>query len=209
MWFDGNAVLRDVLERSTYGSAEQAVAALTRSAHPDTVRQTGNRGIFPVVRCRVISDRGKDATTADGRRVMMDDNTAPTEAFLFAHSISRSSYRDVQFNHVWQSADEAESYTSLANLCVTPSFLAKLTDTDAEVGALLRYRAYDLYGYAPTGAVAAPAAYANLRWADPMPAVRDLEGTLRAAMRGRRGRTVECARRLGWLFSGFEPDPSL
>lgn len=209
MWFDGNAVLRDLLSHSSFGSAAQAVAALTRWAHPDTVRQTGNRGIFPIIRCRVISDRGRDTTTTDGRAVMMDDNTGPTEAFLFAHGISRSSYRDVQFNHVWQSADEVESYTSLANLCVTPSFLAKLTDTDAEIAALLRYRAQDLYGYAPAGPAGAPPGYATLRWADPLPPVPNLEATLRAAMHGKKGRTVSCARRLGWLFSGFQPDPGL
>jgi hypothetical protein len=209
MWFDGNKVLRDLLVHSQFGSATQAVAALTKWSHPDTVRQTGNRAIFPAIRCRVITDRGKDTTLADGRRAMMDDNTSPTEAFLFTHGISRSSYRDLQFNHIWQSASDVESYTSLANLCVTPSFLSKLTDTDQEVGALLRYRAYDLYGYAPAGIDPMPAGYSLLRWAEPMPPVTNLEATLRAAMRGRTGRTVECARRLGWLFSSFNPDPTL
>lgn len=209
LWFDGNAVLRDLLGRSEYASAAQAVASLTRWAHPETVQQTGNRSIFAVVRCRVITDRGRDVTLTDGRTVMMDDNTAPTEAFLFAHGISRSSYRDVQFNHVWQSANEAESYTSLANICVTPSFLAKLTDTDAEIASTLRYRAFGLYGYAPAGVPAEPPGYAELRWAEPLPPVAQLEATLRAAMRGKKGRTVACARRLGWLFSDFRPDPTL
>jgi hypothetical protein len=209
MWFDGNAVLRELLARSSYGSAAQAVAALTRWAHPETVQQTGNRELFPVIRCRVISDRGRDTSLPNGRRVMMDDNTAPTEAFLFTHGISRSAYRDVQFNHVWQNANEVASYTSLANICVTPSFLSKLTDTDEEIAGLLRFRAYHLYSYAPAGEIPAPAAYASVTWAEPLPVVENVEATLRATLRGRRGRTAECARRLGWLYSGFLPDPTL
>lgn len=142
---------------------------------------------------------------------MMDDNTAPTEAFLFAHGISRSAYRDVQFNHVWQSAADAANYTSLANLCVTPSFLAKLTDTDPEIAGLLRYRAFSLYGYTPSDAspLSEPHGYSALKWAETLPPVENLESVLRGALRRRSGRTAECARRLGWLFSGFRPDPML
>lgn len=73
MWFDGNAVLRELLARSEYGSAAQAVAALTRWAHPTTVRQTGNRGLFPVIRCRV---RGRE----DPARMGVAASQAPSSA---------------------------------------------------------------------------------------------------------------------------------
>lgn len=115
----------------------------------------------------------------------------------------------MQFNHVWQTASDVETYTSLANICVTPSFLAKLTDTDPEIAGVLRYRASELYGFAPCGPVSEPVGYRSLQWAELMPPVVDVESVLRAALRERRGRTAECARRLGWLFSNFAPDKDL
>ena len=205
-WLDGNVMLRRLLDRSEYGSAEQTVAALTQWSHPDTVAQTQSRALFPIVRCRNVSDRGSEVTIGD-RTVMQDDNTGPTDAFLYANGLSRS-YRDAQFNHLWP-VNDADTYTSLANLCVTPSFLAKLTDTDSNVCAVLRFRAFKLYGYAPRGVPVEPHGYEALGWADLLPPVTDLEAAMRGAMRGKDSRTVRCARRLGWLFSGFAPDASL
>lgn len=206
-WLDGNAVLRDILASSPFRSAAQAVATLTQWSHPETVAQVGNRALFPIIRCREIKERGRDTVLPNGRVVMQDDNTGPTDAFLYANGLVRGSYRDVQFNHLWQNTQDVESYTCLANVCVTPSFLAKLTDTDAEIRTLLRYRAYQLYGYTPSGAVPYPEGFEKLRWADPLPPVTRLESAMRQAMHGKKGRTVECARRIGWLFSGFAPDP--
>ncbi len=96
------------------------------------------------------------------------------------------------------------------NLCVTPAFLAKLTDTDAAVCSLLRYRAYDLYGYCPDGIPTppCPTGYDGLAWRAPLDAVRDVERRFRLAMATKpRDRTVLAARELGWRFSDFAPDP--
>lgn len=104
------------------------------------------------------------------------------------------------------------AYTSLANLCLTPAFLGKLTDTDDTIRGLLRYRAYALLGYWPAdaGKPVMPADYARLEWADPLPVVPSVEQTMRAAMRSKRkDRVVVCARILGWLFSRFQPNPTL
>lgn len=207
--FDGKAILRFVLEASEYQSIPQAIAALTVFSHPTTVEQTRYLNLFRIIRCRSISDRGKPALLDNGTRVMLDDNTSPTEAFIWANGISRSTYQDIQFNHIWSDSKDVSLYTNLANICVSPAFLAKLTDTDGYICELLRFRAYELYnGFAPFGVQPIkPQGYEDLIWAEPLPPVRDLEGQLRREMvRKRSNRTVRCAREFGWLFSSFEPD---
>jgi hypothetical protein len=142
-------------------------------------------------------------------RVMIDDNRSPAVAFEWAHGIRERP--DVQANHVWSRSQDVAAYTSLANLCLTPAFLAKLTDTDATICTLLRFRAHDLFGYWPDDSEATkPPDYDRLTWADPLPAVPNLEKALRAAMRTKpKDRVVVCARTLGWLFSDFHPDATL
>ncbi len=99
----------------------------------------------------------------------------------------------------------------LANLCLTPAFVAKLTDTDVPIRALLRYRAYELFGYWPTAEPREkPVGYDDLAWSDPLPVVADVEQALRVAMRTKKkDRVVVSARELGWMFSGFRPDATL
>lgn len=213
-WMDGNQLLRGLLERSEYGSTVQAVAALTLFTHPDTVVQSGGRNLFRIVRRKNQADVGTIHEALDGGLVMRDDNSGPTDAFLWANQLARSGSRDVQFNHLYDRAqgddDICTVYTSLANMCVTPAFLAKLTDTDAEVQALLRYRVFDLYGYAPASTPPKPARYDSLRWAAFPSAAPNLEERLRAALRRcPKRRTTRSAREIGWLFSDFQPDPTV
>ena len=133
---------------------------------------------------------------------MLDDNKSPTDAFLWANALGRRG-RDTQFNHVYAVSSDADAYTSLANICMTPAFLAKLTDTSSEVRALLAYRSFDLYGWKPASfdPPARPEDYAALEWAAPLPPVPNVEDQLRRAMeRKPKDRTVMAAEALGWLF---------
>jgi hypothetical protein len=209
--FDGRAALVCVIEQSKYRSLAQAVASLTAFAHPKTVAQTKGRNVFRVVRFRQQRDRGTFAQVPGcDFRAMLDDNRAPAVAFEWAHRIRKRP--DVHVSHVWSRSQDVTAYTALANLCLTPAFLAKLTDTDSTIVALLRYRAYDLFTYRPadTPRPIKPADYDDLEWADPLPPVANVEHILRAAMRTKpKDRVVACARELGWLFSGFEPDTTL
>jgi len=208
--FDGRQVLSHVIAQSEFGSVEQAVASLTAFAHPDTVRQTACRNIFRTVRRRQQADVGKFFELESCGRVMMDDNRSPAVAFEWAHGIRERP--DVQVNHLWARSQDVAAYTSLANLCLTPSFLAKLTDTDEKICALLKYRAFSLYGYSPSDLPAPdkPVSYDAVEWAPTLPAVDDLQSVYRRAVASKRkDRVVVCARELGWLFSGFEPDASL
>lgn len=62
---------------------------------------------------------------------------------MYDHALRRP--REAQFNHAYADSADPESYSSFANLCVTLSFVAKLTDTDPWAIALLRFRSCDLY----------------------------------------------------------------
>jgi hypothetical protein len=208
--FDGKAVLQSVLEASEYKSILQAIASLTLFSHPRTVEQTNYQNLFRVIRCNSMSQRGSYSDLADNFRVMLDDNMAAIEAFTWSNKIKRPP--DCQFNHIWSDSKNVSLYTNLANICVSPSFLAKLTDTDKAVCELLKFRSYQLYnGFSPDGIkINKPEGYNNLIWAEPLPPIENLEDCLRNEMKRKRSnRTVRSAKEIGWLFSSFIPDPNI
>lgn len=201
---DGQKVLEAILATSPYRTVSQAIASLALFSHPETVRQTSCR---PVI--RVIRNAGQRGGVQEikGTLVGLDDNKAPTDVFLWCNNIGRRP-SEVQFNHVYASSQDPESYANLANLCITPSFLAKLTDTNSEVRALLRFRAWDLFGWHPNGAARPeePSAYKRLLWAEPLAPVDDVAATFEAIMMRRpKDRSTVLARRLGTAFNGFVP----
>jgi len=212
--YDGRATLSSIIASSEYGSLEQAVAALAVFAHPHTVLQTRGLNVFSVVRARSRAERGTQVILTSGETVMLDDNSAPTNAFGWVHGLRRQGerLRDVQFNHLWPKSADVSAYTNLTNLCMMPAFLSKLSDTDSTICALLRYRAWKLYSgpLAWDTAPEPPSIYDGLRWAETLPPVDNVERTYRAAMHTRPAdRTTRSARECGWLFSQFRPDPGL
>ncbi len=208
--FNGVDALTRVLERAGYPSVVAGVAEHTVFLDPRTVEQTGGQPLFPVIRDMIR--RGDFEILPNGQRVLLDDNTTPNRAFLWA--AGRSKGRDLQYNHVWSGAKNPALYTALWNLCATPAFLAKTTDgqNHPEVRSALQYRAYELYGVHPAELPAPqrPASYDSLTWA-PMPGhVPNLEVVVRARMAAApKSRPALAAREIGWLFSGWEPDMSL
>ena len=199
---NGYAALEELIRASAYKSIEQAVASLTLFSHPETVRQTGGKALFPTIR---NAARRRQKAEVDGRLLAYDDNKSPTDAFLWCNEITKK-LKDVQFNHVYLNSQDPDQYTSLANICVTPAFLAKLTDTNEPVRKLLRYRAYDLYRWVPAGhePPPEPVGYVDLQWAPTLPPVSDVAAAITAAMERRPlDRTVQIAREVGWLFGGM------
>ena len=197
---DGFEALRALIAGSKYKSLEQAMASLALFSHPETVRQTGGRSIFRTIRSlRTPGVYGEE----NGQRVMLDDNKSASDAFKWVHGIT-SRLKDVQFNHIYTASKDVEAYTSLANICMTPAFIAKLTDnTSPTTGALLKYRSYDLYGWTPSGIEPPnkPEGYDELDWAPTLPAIPDVKAVLEARMASRpKDRTVLSAREVGWLF---------
>lgn len=195
-----------LLEKAGYQSIFHAVAEMTVFPHPATVSQTKNKNVF-----RIIRDSHKRGTYNEEETAMYDDNNGPSRVFEWAIE-GGLDWKDVQFNHIYSGSQNVELYTSLANICVTPAFLAKLTDTDPEVVELLKYRAYDLYGFLPQGLQPPkkPAYYDLLKWHAFPDLVHNLEDLYRRRMRSApKNRATIAARKIGWIFSGFRPDPSI
>jgi hypothetical protein len=205
--------LAALVKAAGYRSVVEAVAKHTVFLHPGTVAQTNGYALFPVIRNRPGGGApGRIGSDSEGRRVLLDDNLSPTNAFLWSGNVAKG--RDVQYNHLWTQSQNRATYTALWNLCATPAFLAKTTDgsNHSEVGAALRYRAFDLYGHHPADdpTPAQPDGYGDLVWAAHPPPLADLEATLRRQLRAKpKSRTTIACREIGWLFSGWEPDTSL
>lgn len=128
--FNGVRVLEDILRTSVFETPAQAVAALTKFSHPRTVFQTRNSNIFRTIRRSNSGDVGKYVDSVENGRLMLDDNRSPTNAVVWSHSSTLKRYKDVQFNHVWADAKNVALYTSLANICITPSLRNSQTLTN-------------------------------------------------------------------------------
>jgi hypothetical protein len=209
--FDGKAALEALAATSEYGTLLQAAASLTLFSDPEAVRETAGMNLFPVIRG---SQKGEHRIASNGQPVMLDDNQTPAAVFIWANRLWDPIACDAQFNHLIQSAKDVRLYTSLANICVTPAFLSRATDskTCREIQQVLRYRARMLYGECCVCAsTEEPPGYRALEWA---PARNYEPGTIekqfRDAMKTRpRLRATRAAREIGWYFSGFQPDPTV
>lgn len=203
---DGLAALEAVL------GAENLLPVVASHAvflHPDTVRQAGQTAMFPIVRAEGAERRGAIIDWGHSR-VVACDNLSPTHAFLWA--AERGKGPDIQFNHVWPGKRDPTLYTALWNICVTPAFLAKLTDNHPVVKAAIRCRAHDLYGYLPKGQArpAEPPGFSSLSWAPHPPPIANLETVFRRRMASvGSSRCTIAAKQLGWTFSCFKPDSTI
>ena len=174
--FDGEKALFDIIKNSNYKTIENAIASLTVFTNPRIVAQTKNKAIFRIRRAKSGEKRG---SIIWDENVVVDDNTSPTTTFLLANKIPKSKTKNVQFNHIYPipKPQNVTYYTSLANICMTPTFLAKLTDSNKNVIQLLRYRAFELYkGFVPAGfdVPIKPEGYENLKWAPSPEGIEDV-----------------------------------
>jgi hypothetical protein len=197
---DGRVALEAIISSSQYRTMAQAVASLTLFTHPETVRQTEGKALFAAIR---NPKRVGDIVEHEGGQVLLDDNKSPTDAFLWANGLSRRG-PDTQFNHLYAASLDVDAYTALPNICMTPAFIAKMTDTNREIQHLLQYHCYQLYdGWTPHGKTppSKPDNYAILEWAAPLDPVSDVKATILRAMATKpKSRTVLAAKQIGWLF---------
>ena len=177
-----------------------------------SVRGYNGQNLFQIIRCKASIERGQYVQMEDGSRVMLDDNLGPTYPFLWSNGMSRPAVSDLTFAHIWSQSGDVKAYTSLANICLTPTFLSKLTDTDHHIKEILKFRAHELYGFSvgDLSKLEKPKGYDAIIWANPLPAVENLEKELRQKMsRSKNNRTTKSARDLGWYFSNFQKDERL
>jgi len=57
--FDGENALNHIVGSSEYGNLSQLVASLALFSHPDTVIQTKNVNLFPVIRRKQFAEIGQ------------------------------------------------------------------------------------------------------------------------------------------------------
>ena len=202
--FNGRTALRTLVENSEYSSLSQIIASLSIFSHPETVRQTGCGPIIHVIR---NADKRGSIEQIDGRSVGLDDNKSPTDVFLWCNKI-KNKITDLQFNHIYPDSQNEQNYTCLANLCLTPAFLAKLTDSDADTRLLLRFRSFDLYGWHPADVdrPTRPANYEKITWGPLLPPVSQVADVFKETLSRRpRDRTTVFAQKLGHVFNNFTP----
>ncbi len=205
MIFNGKDILLDMAKQAGFPTKESLVAAHTLFVHPETVKLTNNQNLFSII--RDFPNRGK-ILIQDEEKVMCCDNTGPQHAIEW--SLGGMKKTDVQINHIYSESKNVVYYTSLANLCATPTFIAKLTDTDHEIKNLLKYRVYDLYNFFIEQRPEKPVQYDQLNWMPFESPIENLEDFLRSRMKScPKSRTTKSAREIGWYFSNFQPDPSL
>lgn len=205
MEFNGKSILLDMAKRAGYNNKFELVSNHTLFINPQTVGQTGNQNLFRII--RDFSKRGV-VVEHEGSSVMCCDNMGPQHAFEW--SIGGLKKTDIQINHIYSLPKHVSAYTSLANLCATPAFIAKLTDSDDDIISLLKFRSFDLYGFYIDKKPTKPVIYDSLIWMDSPPIIEDLESALiNRLRRSKKSRTAISARKLGWYFSHFKPDRRL
>ncbi|WP_297492431.1 hypothetical protein [Acidocella sp.] len=202
--YSGFVAIERLVASTGYGNIEQIIASLTVFSHPNTVAQTSNQAIFRTIRARGDNKR-HNVGMASGRLVMYDDNTVPQDAFLWANGFRyKTEFPECQFNHIYGGVhcQNPEIYTSLANICITPAFLAKLTDTHRSIPALLKFRSFTLYGWAPNGEIPKkPDNYDSLEWADTLPPTTDVKAAIeKEVVRRPKSRAALSIKECGWLF---------
>ena len=200
---DGNDIFYRFAVKAGYNSVSQLVAEHTLFTHPNIVEKLQSKNLFRII--RDFKNRGQIIDWEDGKQVMCCDNTGPIQAVVWCNL--DFGYSEVQFNHIYSESKDVTLYTSLANICVTPAFLAKLTDTNVEIKNLLKYRSYDLYGFYIGPKPFEPENYSSLKWKEFIAPIDDLEVYLRKRLKScPKSRNAISARKIGWYFSDYQPD---
>ena len=138
---DGN----DILDSEAFKKLEKPLIDLiAESSIWADPRKVNNKAVYPNVRRGNPKEKGE---IVDGIRI--DDNTYANRAIKVAIS------KDAEFSnyvtcHIWPGTTYDERYhTNLANLVLIPKTIASLSDHCPAVIDVLKYRAYELYGWYP------------------------------------------------------------
>lgn len=127
---------------------EAAILETTYFIHPDVVRHTE---CLPILRARRVNE-GERRHSLVGEE-FVSDNFPPDYVFRAAMA-ERREQGSTHLCHIYSKNREARDtffYTNLANLCLMPSFLAKLADTNNQVVEFLKECSYSLFGFDPYG----------------------------------------------------------
>ena len=166
---NGQSIFRDNLNRCNMLPVMQLVARCAVFC-PVGVYETfkAENGTFllaPDAQRRRLNDpKGKH------NGIRYDDNTYPNtrlKALLKRHCGVTFANGTFNLCHVWQEAAyEQEYFSAIPNLVLMPCELTHLVDCAREIGDLLAYRAYELYGWYPETMLppAKPEYYEQISW---------------------------------------------
>ncbi len=138
---------RDVLASATNDSIKCMFLELVAKSSIWTPKEKVTEApIYPNVRRGRKEDKGREIAG-----VRIDDNTYANAAIKKA--ISKDvKFEDFEVCHIWPGTTYDERYhTLLQNLVMLPRALAALSDHMEDVISLLKYRAWELYGWHPAG----------------------------------------------------------
>jgi hypothetical protein len=151
--FDAREMLKATAER--HGIRFEALIAETGLwASPEvhrTLIEAGSAAWFPGVRRKrgAAENRGE---TVDG--ITFDDNTKANQAIKLAVGYHRKQLVGFETCHIWpETCYDPACHTAIANLVLLPRALAGFSDHDPAVSAALKFRAFELYGWHPAGAM--------------------------------------------------------
>ena len=158
---DGEKPLIELLEKN-YGSLIKAIAQLTLFPPTEIVKKLGSKKVVNAMRySKSIKTKNKEGevTKIGNMHYLLDGNCIPDTIFKACFkNIGNNNFFDrdqsnTQLNHIYPSAisQNPEIHSNLAKLCLTPNFIAYLTDKEGVVINLLQFRAYQLYDYNPKG----------------------------------------------------------
>jgi hypothetical protein len=142
----------DVLAQATDAmglNLSELVARCSVWAHPDVVADLShsdrNATWFIGTRRGRKGEKRNDVVDAE----VIDDNTMANTAIKLA-TVGGRHLHGFHSCHVWsQTCYDPRYHTSIANLVLLPAPLAGLSDYDTHVEAVLRYRAFELFGWHP------------------------------------------------------------
>ncbi|MDE6266992.1 MAG: hypothetical protein K2M07_06570 [Muribaculaceae bacterium] len=161
----------------------QLVAQTAIFATPDTVQKVKNGKLgrkenkgkgnpFASWDCmtsiRDINNRGKTINN-----IYHDDNTRANQAIKYAirdglkwgKNFKLSYFKDFEACHIYDDVKNPKFYTSIMNIVLVPRALAALTDHNEYVKNVLKYRAWELFGFTGNQSVVQmPKNYSNIKW---------------------------------------------
>ena len=124
--------------------------------------------MFPTTRRFNAKQGEKRGELKDG--IKLDDNSYANVALKRALGMHRLNVTGFECCHIWpRTCYDPRYHTAIANLVLLPRALASMTDHDAGIQKVLKYRAFELYGWYPDGhsPPVKPANYPQ-NWRDPL-----------------------------------------
>ena len=112
----------------------------------------------------MIADDNTIANQALKKAIILSFNRAAFGPLQISSYADR--FKDYEVCHIWDLPEDRRYYASIANLVLLPRAIAGLSDHSVDVKSLLRYEAFNRFGFKPDGEPAPPkpSCYSKITW---------------------------------------------